>query len=105
MPLTLANVDWTYVAVLAVLVFISTLVGSLLSFKNHGRAALLSALLFAVLFIYWTYYPHRIPGPRSLTMQNAATAPVPTPAPAAPAAPVKPSNPVKDITPPVGPGR
>jgi len=107
MPFSLASVDWIYVGILALLVFVSTWLGSLLSFRHAGRAALLSALLFAILFVYWTYYPHRIPGPRSLTIQNAATTPAPTPAPApvAPAAPVKPSNPVKDITPPAAPAR
>jgi cytochrome bd-type quinol oxidase subunit 2 len=99
-------VDWIYVAILAVLVFISTWLGSLLSFKNYGRAAVLSALLFVALFIFWTYYPHRIPGPRTLTIQNAATTPAPAPAvPAAPAAPVIPRNPVTDITPPASPAR
>ena len=47
MPFSLASVDWVYVAILALLVFISTWVGSLLSFKNSGRAAVLSAVLFA----------------------------------------------------------
>ena len=42
-----ANVNWLYVAVLAVLVFFSTLIGMLLSFKRVFRSAWLSALLFA----------------------------------------------------------
>ena len=75
MRFDLATVDWGYVAVLAALVFISTLVGSLLSFKHSGRAAVLSALVFAALFVFWTYYPHRIPGPRDLTLQKAADTP------------------------------
>ena len=108
MPFNLADVDWVYVAILAGLVFISTWLGSLLSFKNYGRAAVLSALLFAALFVFWTYYPHRIPGPRTLTTQNAAStaATTATPAaPTAPAAPVMPRNPVTDITPPASPTR
>jgi cytochrome bd-type quinol oxidase subunit 2 len=108
MPFSLANVDWVYVAILALLVFISTWVGSLLSFKNSGRAAVLSALVFAGLFVFWTYYPHRIPGPRTLTVQNAASTPASTATPAAPiapAAPVPPRNPVTDITPPASPAR
>jgi uncharacterized membrane protein YfcA len=102
-----ATVDWVYVAILALLVFISTLVGSLLSFRNSGRAAVLSALVFAGLFVFWTYYPHRIPGPRTLATQKAE-APASTAAPAAPtkpAAPVAPQNPVRDITPPASPAR
>jgi hypothetical protein len=105
MPFSLATVDWVYVAVLAVLVFVSTLVGSLLSFKHSGRAAVLSALVFAGLFVFWTYYPHRIPGPRTLTIQKAADTPASAAAPATPAAPVAPRNPVKDITPPASPAR
>ena len=108
MPFDLATVDWVYVAILAVLVFISTFVGSLLSFKHSGRAAVLSALIFAGLFVFWTYYPHRIPGPRTLTIQNAASAPATTAAPAEPAkpaTPVIPQNPVRDITPPASPAR
>jgi len=108
MPFSLATVDWVYVAILALLVFISTWVGSLVSFKNSGRAAVLSAVLFAGLFVFWTYYPHRIPGPRTLTLQMATETPASTAAPAAPvtpAAPVAPRNPVTDITPPANPAR
>jgi hypothetical protein len=105
MPVILADVDWVYVAILAVLVFISTFLGSLLSFKNSGRAAVLSALIFAGLFVFWTYYPHRIPGPRTLTLQKAVDTPAPTAEPAKPAAPAAPRNPVKDITPPASPAR
>ncbi len=108
MPFNLATVDWVYVAILAVLVFISTFLGSLLSFKHSGRAAVLSALIFAGLFVFWTYYPHRIPGPRTLTTQKAAETPAssaPTAEPAKPATPVAPRNPVRDITPPTSPAR
>ena len=105
MPFSLATVDWVYVAILALLVFISTWAGSLLSFKNSGRAAVLSAVLFAGLFVFWTYYPHRIPGPRTLTLQKATETPASTAAPTTPAAPVAPRNPVTDITPPASPAR
>ena len=108
MRFDLATVDWVYVAILALFVFVSTWVGSLLSFKNSGRAAVLSAVLFAGLFVFWTYYPHRIPGPRTLTLQKATETPASTAAPAAPvkpAAPVAPRNPVTDITPPATPAR
>jgi uncharacterized membrane protein YfcA len=108
MPFNLATVDWVYVAILAVFVFVSTFLGSLLSFKNSGRAAVLSALIFAGLFVFWTYYPHRVPGPRTLTIQKATDTPAstaPTAEPAKPAAPVTPRNPVKDITPPASPAR
>jgi hypothetical protein len=105
MPIDLAAVNWLYVAVLALLVFIATLVGNVLSFNHRGMAALLSALIFAGLFVFWTYYPHHLPLPTTLTAQKAAVVPPVPAAPATPAAPVRPRNPVTDITPPVAPAR
>jgi hypothetical protein len=66
-----ANVNWLYVAVLAVFVFFSTLIGMLLSFKRAFRSALLSALLFAAAFVFWNYYPHGLPLPTMIATQNA----------------------------------
>jgi hypothetical protein len=105
MPIDLAQVDWLYVILLAVFVAISTFLGGLLSFSRRGTAAMLSAVLFAVIFIFWTYYPHRVPFlPRTIsTAQDAAAKQAPAPAPAAPAAPQRPANPVRDITPPKNP--
>ena len=68
MPLDLAQVDWLYVILLAIFAALSTFLGGLLSFGRRGMAATLSAVLFAVLFIFWTYYPHRVPFlPRTIT--------------------------------------
>ena len=115
MPIDLAQVDWLYLAVLAVFVFLTTLVGSLLSFGHRWTASSLSALLFAALFVFWTYYPHRVPLlPKTISMP-AAPASTAAPAPAAPAAPaapqrsrnpvtdITPRNPVTDVTPPASP--
>src|SRR5215475_11621381 len=102
MPIDLAQVDWLYVAILAVFVFLTTLLGSLLSFGHRWTASTLSALLFVGLFVFWTYYPHRVPLPKTISMPGApasTAAPAPS-APVAPAAPQKPRNPVTDITPP-----
>ena len=102
MPIDLAQVDWLYLAVLAVFVFLTTLVGSLLSFGHRWTASSLSALLFAALFVFWTYYPHRVPLlPKTISMPAApASTAAPAPAaPAAPATPQRPRNPVSDITP------
>ncbi|HEY6383219.1 MAG TPA: hypothetical protein VIY07_15625 [Pseudolabrys sp.] len=106
MPIDLAQVDWLYVALLAVFVFLTTLVGSLLSFGHRWTASTLSALLFAALFVFWTYYPHRVPLPKTISVPSAAPASTAAPAPAAPAAPAapqRPRNPVTDITPPASP--
>ena len=102
MPIDLATVNWFYVAVLAVLVFIAALVGNVLSFGHLVRAAVLTAIVFAGLFVFWTYYPHGLPLPTTLTVQKAAVAPT---VPAAPAAPAGPRNPITDITPPASPAR
>jgi hypothetical protein len=99
MPIDLAQVDWLYVVVLAIFVFIATLLGNLLSFNHRGVAAGLSALAFAAIFVAWTYYPHGLPLPTFLTGSKTQTAAPPAPV-VAPAAPQRPRNPVTDITPP-----
>jgi hypothetical protein len=98
MPIDLAQVDWLYVILLAVFVAVSTFLGGLLSFSHRGTGAV-------AIFIFWTYYPHRVPFlPRTITTtQESAAKQTPAPAPAAPAAPQRPSNPVRDITPPKNP--
>ena len=67
-----ANVNRLYVAVLALLVFFSTLIGMLLSFKRVFRSAWLSALLFAAAFVFWNYYSHGLPLPIMITTQSAS---------------------------------
>jgi len=102
MPIDLSQVDWLYVVVLAILVFVATYVGGVLSFGRRWIAATLSTLLFVALFVFWTYYPHRVPLlPKTITLPNApaTTAAPQQPPPAAPAAPQRPKNPVTDITP------
>lgn len=99
MPIDLAQVDWLYVILLAVFVLVASGIGNLLSFNHRGFAAVLSAAIFAVGFLFWTYYPHHVPFlPTAMTGQKS---PATTAAPAAPVttAPVKPRNPVMDITP------
>jgi hypothetical protein len=100
MPIDLASVNWLYVAVLMVFAFIATGIGNLLSFNHRGIAAVLSALVFAAIFVAWTYYPHGLPLPTSLSVQKAPVATVVPAAPVAPSVPQKPRNPVTDITPP-----
>ena len=100
-PIDWANVNWIYVILLAVFVFVATLVGNVLSFSHRGMAALLSAVLFAVIFVFWSYYPHHLPLPIRLNAEQPhAAEPVGMPSQAAPQ---KPANPVTDITPPKNP--
>src|SRR6266852_9790223 len=96
MPIDLASVSWLYVLVLTVFVFVATGVANLLSFNNRIYAAVLSAVLFAGLFIFWTYYPHGLPLPTALTAQKAP----PVTAAPAPAIQERPRHPVTTISPP-----
>jgi hypothetical protein len=66
MPIDLGTVDWVYVGVLAVFAFLASVVGNLLSFNHRGIAAVLAAVIFAGLFVAWTYYPHGLPLPTRL---------------------------------------
>ena len=72
MPIDLATVDWLYVVILALFVFLATLIAGILSFGRRFLGALLSAILFAAAFVFWTYYPHHLPLPTVLKMQTAA---------------------------------
>jgi hypothetical protein len=105
MPIDLAQVDWLYVILLTLFVFVSSLIGGLLTFHRRLNGALISALIFAAIFIAWTYYPHGLPLPTHLRMQSEEPAAEPSgmPAPAAPETPARPRNPVTDITPPKNP--
>jgi hypothetical protein len=100
-PIDWASVNWVYVGVLAVFAFFASIVGNLLSFNHRGFGAVLSALIFAAIFVFWSYYPHHLPLPTRLTLQPVAAAPPPAAAISAkPAAPSPPRDPVTDITPP-----
>ncbi len=66
MPIDLSAVNWEYVAVLAVIAFISALLGSLIAFKSRVLGAIIAGIIFAILFVAWTYYPHGLPLPTKL---------------------------------------
>jgi hypothetical protein len=100
MPIDLAQVDWLYVLVLTVLACIASGLGNLLSFGSRGMGTLLTALAFAALFVGWTYYPHGLPLPTSLSSKTPATTAAPPPPPPIQPAPARPRNPVTDVTPP-----
>ncbi len=73
-PIDWASVNWLYVAVLAGFVFFSTLIGVFLS-KDAFSSAVVSALLFAAAFVFWTYYPHGLPLPTSVNDQKQSSPP------------------------------
>jgi len=105
MPIDLAAVSWFYVIVLAVLVFVSTLVGNLLSVQPSRYGGLAVGAGVCGLFVFWTYYPHGLPLPTAISVQKAAVAPAAPASPATPSAPEKPRNPVTTIPTPVTPAR
>ena len=72
LPIDWANVNWPYVIVLSLIVFVCTLIGTSLSFRRIFGGAVLTALLFAAAYVFWTYYPHGLPLPTKA--QEAAPA-------------------------------
>jgi hypothetical protein len=99
-PIDLAAVNWVYVGLLAIFVFVASLVGHVLTLGHRGYGALLSAILFAAIFVAWSYYPHGLPLPTRLETTRAAA---PAPPAAAITAPVRPANPVTTVSPPANP--
>jgi len=96
MSIDWANVSWVYVTVLAVFVFLSSLVSGLLTLRHHLLRSVLAAVLFAAIFVFWTYYPHNMPLPTRLAEKATPAPAVPT----GPAAPQQPANPTQDATTP-----
>jgi lipopolysaccharide export LptBFGC system permease protein LptF len=58
MAIDWSSVNWLYVAIMAVFVFVAALLGGLISFRNRVGGALLAAILFAAMYVVWNYYPH-----------------------------------------------
>ena len=56
----LRSVDWTKVALLSAFAFVAALLGNLLGFRHRLAGAILTGVLFAAAYIFWTYYPHGI---------------------------------------------
>jgi hypothetical protein len=67
MPIDVAAVNWAAVAVLSAMAFVASFIGSLF-IRNPFAVAVLTAVLFAVIYVAWTYYPHgylaALPRPR-----------------------------------------
>ncbi len=58
MPIDLSTVNWVFVGLMALAAFIAALLGSLIAFRNRFAGAVIAAVLFAVFFVLWNYYPH-----------------------------------------------
>lgn len=56
-----SQVNWVTVITYSVLVLVASFVGNFINIIFNGNpitGAILAAILFAALFIGWTYYPH-----------------------------------------------
>lgn len=56
-----SQVNWVPVITLSVLVLVAAFIGNFVNILFSGNpitGAILTALIFAALFIGWTYYPH-----------------------------------------------
>ena len=58
MPIDLSTVNWVFVGLMALAAFIAALLGSLIAIRNRFAGAVIAAVLFAVFFVLWNYYPH-----------------------------------------------
>jgi uncharacterized protein YqhQ len=56
-----SQVNWAAVAALSVMVLVAAFIGNFINILFSGNpitGAILTALVFAILFIGWIYYPH-----------------------------------------------
>ena len=72
--LDLSTVNWLFVGMMSVLAFVTALLGSLIAFRNRFVGAIIAAILFAIGFIAWNYYPHQFGYPiiKTIQLDNAA---------------------------------
>ena len=98
MPINFAQIDWLHVAVLAVFAFAATGIANLVSF-NRWVSAWTAAVLYAAIFVLWTYSPHWLSPLTPIADQKSPPAQEATATPTGTVAPQRPPNPVRDITP------
>jgi len=56
--INLATVDWVFVGLMTALAFVAALLGSYIAFRSRFWGAIIAAILFAIGFVAWNYYPH-----------------------------------------------
>ena len=86
----LSAVDWRFLGLMTALAFISALLGSYIAYRNRAWGAIIAAILFAIGFVAWNYYPHNfgLPVLDRTKVDGTATATTAVTAPsAAPASP------------------
>ena len=60
MSIDWASVNWAYVVLLSGFAFIAALIANFMTFGRRLIGAILTALLFAAVFVFANYYPHGI---------------------------------------------
>jgi hypothetical protein len=60
MPIDWASVNWAYVALLSGFAFFAALIANFITFGHRLIGAILTAVLFAAVFVFANYYPHGI---------------------------------------------
>jgi hypothetical protein len=58
MSINWASVNWRYVALLSGFTFVAALIANFITSGHSLAGAILTALLFAAIFVFATYYPH-----------------------------------------------
>lgn len=66
LPIDLSTVNWQVVSVLAILVFVASLLGALLSFRRSLLGAIITTVLFVAAYVFLNYYPHGLTLPPGL---------------------------------------
>ncbi len=95
----LNNVDWLYVVLISLFALVASAIGHLLSFNHRGMGAVLTAVIFGAGFVFWSYYPHKVPLlPTRLRVETPPVAAAPPPP--LPTTPQPLRNPVTTISPP-----
>jgi len=60
MPIDWGTVKWFYVGLLSVFVLVAALIGNVIAMRNRLIGAIFTAVIFAAIYVFWTYYPHGI---------------------------------------------
>ena len=60
MSIDWASVNWAYVVLLSGFAFIAALIANFIAFGHRLVGAILTALIFAAVFVLANYYPHGI---------------------------------------------
>lgn len=61
MPFNVADLPWQAIGLLTGLAFVSSLIGNSLT-RNAFVGAIITAIIFAAVYIGWDYYPHGLLG-------------------------------------------